>query len=57
MTTKSGKISDVVANHETIIISRKGKPAAQPAPIPSGAYQDEVTRFQFSPVDAIFSDF
>ena len=38
-------LDDVLANHETIIISRKGKPVAQLTPIPSGAYQDGATRF------------
>jgi prevent-host-death family protein len=38
-------LDDVLANHETIIISRKGKPVAQLTPIPSGAYQDRATRF------------
>lgn len=38
-------LDDVFINHETIIISRKGKPVAQLAPIPSDTYQDEVARF------------
>ena len=35
----------VFANHETIIICRKGKPVAQLSPIPSDTYQNEAVRF------------
>lgn len=38
-------LEDVFTKHETIIISRKGKPIAQLMPIPSDTYQDEMTRF------------
>ena len=38
-------LDDVFMKHETIIISRKGKPIAQLSPIPSGTCQDEATRF------------
>ena len=47
-----------MANHETIIISRKGKPVAQLTPIPSGAYQDGATRFPLRGVSiSIAEDF
>jgi len=38
-------LNDVFINHETIIISRKGKPVAQLVPIPFDSYQDEAARF------------
>jgi antitoxin (DNA-binding transcriptional repressor) of toxin-antitoxin stability system len=38
-------LDDVFTKHETIIISRKGKPIAQLSPIPSDTYQDETVRF------------
>ena len=38
-------LDDVVINHETIIISRKGKPVAQLAPLPAGTVQDETSRY------------
>ena len=38
-------LDDVFTKHETIIISRKGKPIAQLSPIASVAYQDETARF------------
>jgi len=37
-------LDDVFIKHETIIISRKGKPVAQLSPIPSDT-QDEAARF------------
>lgn len=38
-------LDDVFTKHETIIISRKGKPVDQLSPIPSYIYQDEAARF------------
>jgi antitoxin (DNA-binding transcriptional repressor) of toxin-antitoxin stability system len=38
-------LDDVFTKHETIIISRKGKPVAQLSPLPSDIYQDEADRF------------
>lgn len=38
-------LDDVFTKHETIIISRKGKPVAQLVPILSDTYQDEAARF------------
>ncbi len=38
-------LDDVFIKHETIIISRKGKPVALLSPIPSDTYQDESIRF------------
>lgn len=38
-------LDDVFTKHETIIISRKGRPVAQLAPIPLDTCQDEATRF------------
>jgi antitoxin (DNA-binding transcriptional repressor) of toxin-antitoxin stability system len=38
-------LDDVFIKHETIIISRKGKPVAQLAPIPSDTCRDEGTHF------------
>ena len=38
-------LDDVFIKHETIIISRKGKPVAQLAPLPSGSIQDETSCF------------
>jgi prevent-host-death family protein len=38
-------LDDVLKNHETIIISRKGKPVAQLMPIPSDTYSDEAVRY------------
>ena len=38
-------LNDVFTKHETIIISRKGKPVAQLSPIPSDTYQDDAMRY------------
>ena len=38
-------LDDVFTKHETIIISRKGKPVAQLSPIPSDTHQNEADRF------------
>jgi prevent-host-death family protein len=38
-------LDDVFTKHETIIISRKGKPVAQLSPIPPDTYQNEAARF------------
>jgi len=38
-------LDDVFTTHETIIISRKGKPIAQLSPIPSDTYQNEAKRY------------
>ena len=38
-------LDDVLIKHETIIISRKGKPVAQLTPIPSDTYMEESLRF------------
>ena len=39
-------LDDVYTKHETIIISRKGKPVAQLVPIPSDTGQEVAVRFQ-----------
>ena len=38
-------LDDVFMKHETIIISRKGKPVAQLSPIPPDPCKDEESRF------------
>jgi len=38
-------LDDVFIKHETIIISRKGKPVAQLTPIPSDTHMAESVRF------------
>ena len=38
-------LDDVFFKHETIIISRKGKPVAQLTPIPSDSYKVEAELF------------
>jgi antitoxin (DNA-binding transcriptional repressor) of toxin-antitoxin stability system len=44
--------------HETIIISRKGKPVAQLVPIPSDTYQEEAARYPLRGVSiSIAEDF
>lgn len=51
-------LDDVVVKHETIIISRKGKPVAQLMPIPSDTYQKESERFPLRSVSiSIAKDF
>jgi len=51
-------LDDVFIKHETIIISRKGKPIAQLMPIPSDTYQDEFTRFPLRSISiSIAEDF
>lgn len=51
-------LNDVFIKHETIIISRKGKPIAQLMPIPSDTYQDEITRFPLRSISiSIAEDF
>jgi prevent-host-death family protein len=49
-------LDDVFKNHETIIISRKGKPVAQLAPIPSDKYQDEAARFPLRGISICIAD-
>jgi antitoxin (DNA-binding transcriptional repressor) of toxin-antitoxin stability system len=44
--------------HETITISRKGKPVAQLVPIPSNTYEDEITRYPLRSISiSIAEDF
>lgn len=51
-------LDDVCNKHETIIISRKGKPVAQLAPIPSDTYQNESVRYPLRGISiAIAADF
>ena len=38
-------LDDVFIKHETIIISRKGKPVAQLMPLPADTYTDEAARY------------
>jgi antitoxin (DNA-binding transcriptional repressor) of toxin-antitoxin stability system len=49
-------LDDVFNNHETIIISRKGKPVAQLAPIPSDANGDEAARFPLRGIAICIAD-
>jgi len=49
-------LDDVLMNHETIIISRKGKPVAQLAPIPSDTYRDGATRFPLRGISISIAD-
>lgn len=51
-------LDDVVVKHETIIISRKGKPVAQLSPIPSDTNQKESECFPLRSVSiSIAKDF
>lgn len=51
-------LDDVFTKHETIIISRKGKPVAQLGPIPTSTCQDEAIRFPLRGVSiSIAEDF
>ena len=49
-------LDDVFTKHETIIISRKGKPVAQLSPIPADTFQDEAACFPLRGVSITISD-
>ena len=49
-------LDDVLINHETIIISRKGKPVAQLAPIPPDICREEATPFPLRGISISISD-
>ena len=49
-------LNDVFIKHETIIISRKGKPVAQLVPIPSDTDQDETARFPLRRISISIAD-
>ena len=49
-------LNDVLTNHETIIINRKGKPVAQLAPIPADTSHDEATSFPLRGVSISIAD-
>lgn len=49
-------LDDVVMKHETIIISRKGKPVAQLTPIPTDAALDERKRFPLRAIAISIAD-
>ena len=49
-------LDDVLIKHETIIISRKGKPVAQLMPIPSDTYSDETVRFPLRSIAISIAD-
>jgi len=49
-------LDDVYTKHETIIISRKGKPVAQLVPIPSDTGQEQAARFQLRGIPIFIAD-
>lgn len=49
-------LDDVLINHETIIISRKGKPVAHLAPIPPDICREEATNFPLRGISISISD-
>ncbi len=49
-------LDDVLINHETIIISRKGKPVAHPAPIPPDNCREEADRFPLRGISIFIAD-
>jgi antitoxin (DNA-binding transcriptional repressor) of toxin-antitoxin stability system len=49
-------LDDVLLKHETIIISRKGKPVAQLTPIPADAFLDESKRFPLRSIAISIAD-
>ena len=49
-------LDDVFTKHETIIISRNGKPVAQLSPLSSDTYQKEAARFPLRGVSITISD-
>lgn len=49
-------LDDVFINHETIIISRKGKPVAQLTPIPPDTFPDKNNRFPLRTIAISIAD-
>ena len=49
-------LDDVLINHETIIISRKGKPVAHLAPIPPDICREEAARFPLRGISIFIAD-
>ena len=49
-------LDDVLTKHETIIISRKGKPVAQLTPIPADASLEESQRFPLRSIAISIAD-
>ncbi len=49
-------LDDVLLKHETIIISRKGKPVAQLAPLPSDACEYEETPYPLRGISITIAD-
>lgn len=49
-------IDDVLTRHETIIISRNGKPVAQLSPIPADSYATDHSRYALRGVPISISD-
>jgi antitoxin (DNA-binding transcriptional repressor) of toxin-antitoxin stability system len=49
-------VDDIIARHETIIISRKGRPVAQLSPIPADTYATDPSRYALRGVPIVISD-
>lgn len=49
-------VDDVLSKHETIIISRNGKPVAQLTPIPADSYAEECSRYPLRGIPIQISD-
>jgi antitoxin (DNA-binding transcriptional repressor) of toxin-antitoxin stability system len=49
-------LDDVLINHETIIISRKGKPVAHLAPIPPNICREKTARFPLRGISIFIAD-
>ncbi|MDZ4185205.1 MAG: type II toxin-antitoxin system Phd/YefM family antitoxin [Desulfuromonadales bacterium] len=49
-------LDDVLTKHETIIISRKGKPVAQLTPIPADAFLEDSQRFPLRSIAISIAD-
>lgn len=49
-------VDDVLSKHETIIISRNGKPVAQLTPIPADSYAKESSRYPLRGIPIQISD-